>query len=239
MVMRFLLLCLVLLPLSAYGSSADIPSSPRSREVIGRIAPVMKKALLKKGLSLGSPIFIRIFKEEEELEVWVRNGRAFELFKTYGICYFSGSLGPKTRQGDIQSPEGFYFVRPSQLNPLSRFHLSFNIGYPNAYERLRGWTGSALMVHGNCVSIGCYAMTDKVIEELFTLADAALRNGQPFFRVHIFPFRMIPENIGLHSDSRWYGFWKNLKEGFDLFERERIPPNVTVRNGNYHFETIQ
>jgi len=218
--------------------SADIPSSARSRKAIGRVTPSLKQALREKGLSFGSPIFIRIFKDEGELEVWVRDSRTFKLFKKYSICYFSGSLGPKTRRGDLQSPEGFYYVRPSQLNPYSQFHLSFNIGYPNAYEIAHGWTGGSLMVHGDCVSIGCYAMTDRVIEEIYTLADAAFRNGQPFFRVHIFPFRMTSENMGMHSSSRWYNFWKNLKEGYDLFEHEKRPPDVNVRNKRYHFRLL-
>lgn len=229
---------LILILFSATGSTADIPSSIRSRNAIKRVTPTLKQALREKGLSPGSPIFIRIFKEEGDLEMWVRDTRAFKLFKTYRICYFSGSLGPKTRQGDLQSPEGFYFVKPSQLNPYSRFHLSFNIGYPNAYEKARGWTGGSLMVHGDCVSIGCYAMTDSGIDEIYALADAAFRNGQPFFRVHIFPFRMTRENMGLHSDSKWYGFWKNLKEGYDLFERKKRPLDVTVKNGRYHFRQL-
>jgi murein L,D-transpeptidase YafK len=122
------------------------------------------------------------------------------------------------------------------MNPLSNYHLSFNLGYPNSYDRLHGRTGSALMVHGSCVSIGCYAMTDKGIEEIFTLADAALCNGQPFFRVHIFPFPMTEENMRKHVNSKWYEFWKNLKEGYDFFEEGgHNPPNVEVKNKQYVF----
>ena len=177
------------------GAAEPPPENSRSRAAIDRVRPALVAALEADGLSLGAPIFLRIFKQENELEVWLENGSSFELFRTYPICKYSGSLGPKLQQGDWQAPEGFYFVRPRQMNPSSRFHLSFNLGYPNAYDRAHGRTGDFLMVHGRCVSVGCYAMTDPVIDEIWTLADAAFRGGQPFFRVHIFPFRMTPENM--------------------------------------------
>lgn len=159
----------------------------------------------------------------------------FELFKTYEICAFSGDLGPKQKKGDWQSPEGFYFVRDSQLNPFSKFHLSFNIGYPNNYDRAFGRTGSALMVHGDCVSAGCFAMTDKQVNEIYTLAEAALRNGQSYFKVHIFPFRMTEENMEKFQNSQWVYFWRNLKEGYDLFEKNNIPPETWVEDKRYVF----
>lgn len=215
----------------------NIPSSARSRQAITKVKPRLELELKQKGLQYGAPIFIRIFKEEKVLEVWLRQGDHFALFKTYPICmYGSGGLGPKLRQGDGKAPEGFYFVTPRQLNPLSRFHLSFNLGYPNQYDRSHHRTGSALMVHGDCVSIGCYAMTDSTIEEIYAMADAALRNGQPFFWVHIFPFRITSENMKKHADPHWYPFWQNLKEGYDFFElHDHIPPNVHVRNERYVF----
>jgi murein L,D-transpeptidase YafK len=179
---------------------------------------------------------MRIFKELRELEVWCENGSRFVLFKTYAVCSISGHLGPKLRVGDGQGPEGFYFVTPVQLNPGSRFHLSFNLGYPNAYDRAHHRTGGALMVHGNCVSDGCYAMTDRGIEEIYVLADAALRGGQSFFRVHVFPFRMTDDNMMRHRYSEWSGFWANLNEGYEFFERTGRPPNVEVEAGRYVFE---
>ncbi|MEW6078699.1 MAG: murein L,D-transpeptidase family protein [Thermodesulfobacteriota bacterium] len=218
--------------------SADLPSSRRSEDAIAKVKPVLEQELKDKGLNFGSPIYIRIFKETGELELWVKNSERFELFKTYEICFYSGGLGPKLMSGDQQSPEGFYFVKATQLNPNSQFHLSFNIGYPNAYDRVHGRTGSALMVHGNCVSIGCYAMTNKKIEEIYAMADAALRNEQPFFRVHIFPFRMTEINMNIHKQSEWFNFWENLKEGYDIFEAQKIPPNVLVKNKKYVFEKI-
>jgi murein L,D-transpeptidase YafK len=202
---------------------------------VNRVAPALKAELQAKGMQFGSPIFIRVFKQSRELEVWVENAGGFRLFKTHEICTFSGELGPKLRAGDRQSPEGFYFVNPGRMNPSSRFHLSFNLGYPNAYDRAHNRTGSALMVHGNCVSIGCYAMTDKRIEEIYALAEAALAKGQPLFRVHVFPFRMTSENLDRHKGSTWYDFWMNLKGGFDFFERTGRPPNVEVKNQLYVF----
>lgn len=188
------------------------------------------------GLEYGKPIFIRIFKASKELELWIWDGAIFRLFKTYEICSFSGELGPKTRQGDRQAPEGFYFVGPNNLNPWSSYHLSFDLGYPNAFERAHGYTGSALMVHGKCVSIGCYAMTDAYINEIYALAQSAFENGQSFFRVHAFPFRMEDSTLRKYNFHQWYSFWQNLKPGYDYFNEERIPPNVVVRGGIYRFE---
>jgi murein L,D-transpeptidase YafK len=219
-------------------SSKEPPSSARSREAIGRVRPELERQLVEKGASYGSPVFMRVFKEEAELEVWVDTGDRFILFRTYEICAASGTLGPKQRRGDGQCPEGFYYVSPTGLNPHSTFHLSFDIGYPNEYDRQLRRTGSAIMVHGDCVSIGCFAMTDAGIEEIYALADAALRGGQPFFRVHVFPFRMTRRNMEAHRDSEWYGFWRNLKEGYDYFEAEGRPPDVRVARGRYVFASL-
>ena len=185
--------------------------------------------------TVGSPILVRIFKEEKMLEVWMLKGDQYARYKAFPICFHSGELGPKLREGDRQSPEGFYQVFPASLNPNSRYHLSFNLGYPNAYDRSHGRTGGYLMVHGGCVSRGCYAMTDERIEEIYALADAALQNGQPFFQVHSFPFRMTEDNMRRHQDSPWYGFWQNLKEGYDLFESYKQPPIVSVQDKQYAF----
>lgn len=218
------------------GHASDTPSSKRSQKAIAKVEPDLKAALKAKGLRFGAPVFMRIFKEESELEVWVQNGERFDLFRVYPICTYSGALGPKQKTGDEQAPEGFYYVPPSRMNPHSRFHLSFNLGYPNTYDRAHKRTGSYLMVHGNCVSIGCYAMTDEKIEEIYALADAALREGQTYFRVHAFPFRMTDANMQRHRDSDWYDFWLNLKTGYDLFEENKIPPSVDVKNKKYTFD---
>lgn len=202
-------------------------------EIRQRVEPELRRQVASAGLAYGAPIFIRIFKQSDELELWVKKRSTYALFKTYPICTWSGDLGPKLRQGDHQSPEGFYFVTPAAMNPNSSYHLSFNLGYPNAYDRSHGRTGDFLMVHGNCVSIGCYAMTDKGIEEIYLLAAAAFSGGQPFFRVHIFPFRMTTENLRLQRRSQWSSFWENLKEGYDLFERYHVPPHASVTGGMY------
>lgn len=217
-------------------NAQKVPSSARSLEVRQRVAPLLVRDLAATGMSYGAPVFMRIFKEERELELWVEKGGKFERFRTYRIAAMSGSLGPKLKEGDGQAPEGFYAVRPAQMNPSSSYHLSFNLGYPNAYDRAHGRDGSSLMVHGSWVSVGCYAMTDSKIEEIFTLADAALRKGQPFFRVHCFPFRMTDENMTSHADSEWIDFWKNLKQGYDAFEKTRKVPNVVVKGKVYQVE---
>jgi len=234
----FVLVCVLFSSnLEAQNESQDaIPSSARSLKAIERKQPVISALLEERSMSLGSQVFIRIFKQESELEVWLQNAAGtFSLFKTYPICTFSGELGPKEKEGDMQSPEGFYFVTPRRLNPWSQFHLSFNLGYPNTFDRSHKRTGSALMVHGNCVSIGCYAMTDDGIEEIYTLINAALEEGQPFFRVHAFPFKMTAENMVHHKQHKWFRFWQNLKEGYDWFEENQLPPNVEVANKRYIF----
>lgn len=214
----------------------EIPTSARAEKSIASVEPALRKELLEKGLEYGAPIFIRIFKDPGVLEVWVEsNDGTFINFKNYDICTFSGKLGPKLKQGDNQSPEGFYFVNAGRLNPWSSFHLSFNLGYPNKYDRDHGRTGSALMVHGNCVSIGCYAMTDAYINEIYALSVAALKSGQTFFRVHSFPFKLESEVLSKYSSSQWHPFWLNLKEGYDYFNKYKRPPNVEVSNGKYVF----
>ncbi len=213
------------------------PQSERSQGIIARKTPTLHHDFSQASLTLGAPIFIRIFKESHELELWVKQERDFVLFKSYPIAYFSGTLGPKLREGDEQAPEGFYYVAPSRMNPKSKFHLSFNIGYPNLYDHTHQRTGSAIMVHGNTVSIGCFAMTDPLIEEIYTIADHALNAGQHFFRVHIFPFRMTKENMARYAQSPHFAFWKNLQEGYMFFEQKHRPPNVIVDHNQYVFES--
>ncbi|MEW6520815.1 MAG: murein L,D-transpeptidase family protein [Thermodesulfobacteriota bacterium] len=223
-----LFVCLAFLP-----ARAEILTSETSLSVCQKVAPLLETELSELGVDLGNPIFIRIFKESRELELWVQQDEEYRLFKTYAICNLSGKLGPKLKEGDEQSPEGFYAVSERQLNPNSRYHLSFDIGYPNTYDKLRGRTGSALMIHGDCISVGCFAMTDSRIEEIYTLAQEALRNGQGFFRVHIFPFRMTEANMKKHKRSKWFSFWQNLKEGYDYFEQTKMPPQINVKGKRY------
>ena len=216
-------------------AEARFRSSRRSRRALARVRPKLARELKRKGLRLGSPIFVRIFKRPPVLEMWVKRGAKFRLFRSYRICALDPRLGPKVRRYDGRSPEGFYFVNPGRMNPWSSYHLSMDVGYPNRYDRHHGRTGSALMIHGQCVTAGCYAMTNRYINEIWAMADAALRGGQRFFRVHVFPFRLTAANLRRHRRSRWYGFWRNLRAGYVYFERRRRPPDVRVRRGKYVF----
>lgn len=202
--------------------------APIPRQVLERIAAI--------GSTPASPIYIRLFKEESEFEIWKRRSDGtYALLDTYEICTYSGVLGPKLQEGDRQAPEGFYAVTPAQMNPNSVEHLSFNIGFPNAFDQALGRTGSHLMVHGGCSSAGCYAMTDEVVEIIYALAREAFRGGQRSFAIHAFPFRMTPENLARHVDNPNFDFWLMLKEGYDHFEVTRRVPEVAVCDYRYVF----
>ena len=190
-------------------------------------------------MNLNSPIMMRIFKEEGVLEVWKQktNGR-YGLAASYPICKWSGKLGPKFTEGDRQAPEGFYEIRPVQMNPNSDYYLSFNIGYPNAFDRAHGRTGSNLMVHGACSSAGCYSMSDEEVAQIWAFARDAFRGGQTGFQIEAFPFRMTPANMARYKDDPNFDFWKNLKEGYDWFEITHMPPKVDVCDGHYVFNQV-
>jgi murein L,D-transpeptidase YafK len=199
--------------------------------------PISKDTMMllgKKGMSPASPLYVRIFKEESELEVWKQrdDGRYYH-FKTYPICNYSGDLGPKQKIGDKQSPEGFYAVPRHQMNPNSQFHLAFNLGFPNAYDKAHNRTGDFLMVHGKCKSAGCYAMTDALIEEIYALARESFIGGQDTIAVHAFPYRMTDANLARHKTNAHYAFWTTLKQGYDYFETSRQVPPVVVCNKQY------
>ncbi|MDH5721973.1 MAG: murein L,D-transpeptidase [Alphaproteobacteria bacterium] len=188
-----------------------------------------------KGLTLGSQLYIRAFKSEMEMEVWAQNPYTgtYKLFKTYPICNKSGVLGPKLKEGDLQTPEGFYDVTEDRMNPNSKYYLSFNIGFPNAYDKAHKRTGSLLMVHGSCVSQGCLAMTDQNIGEIYLLVEQNFKHGIESVPVHIFPFRMTHENMMLRNGSPWQPFWRDLKAGYDFFEEYNRPPVISIRNKKY------
>ena len=209
----------------------------REKDAITRRSPRLSSELEAQGLKMGSPVYIRIFKESRELEMWMLHEAegTFQHIRTWKIAAMSGRLGPKLAEGDMQAPEGFYYVTPAQMKPDSAFHLAFNIGYPNTYDRAHKRTGSFIMVHGNRVSAGCFAMTDYWIEEIYTLCTQALKNGQPYFRVHVFPFRMTEERLTKETSSQWHSFWRNLKGGYDWFEEKKTPPNTTVEDKIYIF----
>jgi murein L,D-transpeptidase YafK len=199
--------------------------------------PQLTAALQAQYLQPGTPMYARVFKEEAVLELWVRANRTglYQLFKTYPICAFSGQLGPKLKEGDLQAPEGFYEITQERLVPGSQYHLAMNIGFPNEYDMNQGRTGSKLMIHGDCKSEGCFAMTNAAIEEIYVLVEQSLKGGQQSVPVHVFPFRMTDENIQRYVTSQWLDFWLNIKHGYDLFEETRIPPAVQVLNTRYVF----
>lgn len=209
------------------------PPADRLEVVLDRIVPRLESELAAKGFRLGLPVFIRIFKLPGELEVWLGKNDRFHLFKSYPICSYSGYLGPKLREGDWQSPEGFYGVTAEKLNPQSSYHLSFNIGYPNEFDRTLKRNGGNIMVHGSCSSMGCFAMTDYRIEEIYTLVHAAIAGGQNSVAVHVFPFPLTAANLEKFRLSPWFGFWSNLREGFELFERTGQVPEIKVADGRY------
>lgn len=232
---------------------SDVPESEKSLEVRKRQLGTSQKpgplslALNAAGFAAGDAVFIRIFKQQIAptyylkpggkgvLEVWLqkKSDSNFSLFRTYEIAALSGDLGPKLEEGDRQAPEGFYAVVPGLLNPNSQYHLSMNIGYPNAYDVYHGRTGSYIMIHGSVVSIGCFAMTDPFIEEIYTLVESAFLNRQKKIAVHVFPFPLTTENMDEVVTLPWYSFWQNLKEGYDYFEDHKTVPQMKVSNGEY------
>lgn len=209
--------------------------------IIAESLPPFHRELLRRdlgaaGFAMGDPAFVRIFKRERRLELWMQHGDGpFRLFRSYHICCFSGELGPKLREGDLQAPEGFYRVGRRQLNPASRHHRAFNLGFPNACDRQLGRTGSALMVHGGCSSTGCYAITDASIDEVYAVVEAALEQDQQAVDVHAYPFMPTASALAAEQDHPWYGFWCNLQQGCELFEQDGRPPAIAARDGAYVF----
>jgi len=203
-------------------------NQPLKQETVHKLASM--------GSSPGAAMVVRIFKESSELEVWKQtSGGGFKLFKTYEICAWSGGLGPKIKEGDRQSPEGFYTVTPGLMNPNSSYYLAFNTGFPNKFDRAYGRTGSDLMVHGDCSSRGCYSMTDESIAEIYALARESFSGGNASFQLQIFPFRMTPKNLARHASDPNMSFWKDIKEGYDRFEISKAPPSWDVCNKEYVF----
>ncbi len=229
------------LVLAALGVAGCTDSSVKNlSEVANKQLPDSILAEMKaKGMLRNSSVMARIFKEEGKLEIWKAktNGR-YDMVASYDICKWSGKLGPKFTEGDRQAPEGFYTVRPSQMNPNSNYHLAFNIGYPNAFDRANGRTGSNLMVHGACSSSGCYSMTDAQIEQIYAFGRDAFQGGQTEFQIQAFPFRMTAANMARYRNDPNYEFWKMLKVGYDQFEITRVPPKVDVCEKRYVFNQI-
>jgi len=191
-------------------------------------------------------IYIRGFKHEEKLEVWVQAdyGESYRLFREYDFCTNSGVLGPKRRQGDFQIPEGFYFI--NRFNPNSNYFLSLKINYPNtsdATNSQHGNLGGQIFIHGSCQSIGCIPITDSGIMEVYLICMKVRTNGQLDIPVHIFPFKFErQENEAMAvtgdylKDAILVNFWNEIEKGYYYFEQYRQPPFVVIdRRGNYHF----
>ncbi|KEY60650.1 peptidoglycan meso-diaminopimelic acid protein amidase [Serratia sp. DD3] len=194
-------------------------------------APPQEPVVKQK--TLGSPVYIQIFKEERRLELYTQVGNEFRLMNSFPICNFSGGLGPKRREGDLKSPEGFYNITARNLKPNSKFYRAINIGFPNDYDKAQGYSGAYLMIHGECKSIGCYAMTNTYMDEIYRYVDAAFAYGQGQVNINIYPFRMTEENLQRHRSSDHIAFWRQLKPGYDYFVKHHRPPAVNVSNGQY------
>ena len=219
------------------GCNSDEISLANNAKANQPVPPKLLAEMVSQNMDLQSPILMRLFKQEAVLEVWKqdRSGR-FALLKTYPICRWSGDLGPKVREGDRQAPEGFYSITPAQMNPQSAYYLSFNTGFPNAYDRALGRSGSQLMVHGDCSSRGCYAMTDEQIAEIYALGRDSFFGGQRAFQFEAFPFRMTPINMARHRNNPNMPFWRMIKEGYDDFEVTRQEPKVDFCEKRYVFD---
>ncbi len=222
------------------GCNGDEISLANNAKANQPVPPKLIADMTAKDMDLQSPILVRLFKQEAELEVWKqdRSGR-FALLKTYPICRWSGDLGPKVREGDRQAPEGFYSITPAQMNPQSAYYLSFNTGYPNAFDKALGRSGSQLMVHGDCSSRGCYAMTDEQIAEIYSLGRESFFGGQRAFQLQAYPFRMTPINMAKHRNNPNMPFWKMIKEGYDHFEVTRQEPKVDFCEKKYVFDAVK
>jgi murein L,D-transpeptidase YafK len=201
------------------------------------LSPEMLALLQQKNMPKDSPILIRIFKEESELEVWKQDTTGqYQLLKVYPICRWSGELGPKKTEGDRQAPEGFYAITPGLMNPNSNYYLAINIGFPNAYDKANGYSGAFLMIHGDCSSRGCYAMTDEQIGEIYSLARDSFLGGEKSFQIQAYPFRLTPANLARHRTNPNMPFWMMLKEGNDHFEVTHLEPKVDVCDRHYVFD---
>ena len=218
--------------LAGCGGGAPVTSGRHMQPLSERMLATLKEKHMEKD----SPILMRVFKEEAELEVWKQDdsGR-FALLRTYPICRWSGELGPKFKTGDRQAPEGFYAITPGLMNPDSSQYLAINTGFPNAYDRANSRTGAFLMIHGGCSSAGCYAMTDEQIAEIYALGREAFFGGQRSFQLQAYPFRMTPLNMARHRNSPHLAFWKMIKEGHDHFEVTHLEPKVDVCEKRYVF----
>lgn len=219
--------------LSGCQETATLPQVGKATQELPK---KVQDKMVAKNMEKYSPILVRVFKEESLVEIWkqTRTGK-YDLIASYNICKWSGKLGPKYMEGDRQAPEGFYTIRPSQMNPNSNYYLAFNIGFPNAYDQVNGRTGQHLMVHGACSSSGCYSMSDENVAQIYAFGRDSFKGGQREFQLQAFPFRMTAANMARYRKDPNYKFWTMLKEGYDIFEVTRKPPKVDVCEKRYVF----
>ena len=237
----------VVVPVWAYAFGATVTERPGQKPEIAEAvrpggpaddgrAEKLNARLAKAGLARGAPVLMRIFKEESRLELWMLKGERFEKFSTYPICRWKGILGPKIVEGDKQSPEGFYSFSQESLVWQGRWFRGVNLNFPNTLDRAHNRTGSGILIHGGCSSIGCFAMTDSIIDEVFDITVAAFAAGQSRVQVHVFPFQMTKANLTRHAKNPWAGFWNDLKPASDLFVATQVPPRIGVCDGRYVME---
>jgi murein L,D-transpeptidase YafK len=221
-----------LTPVTCLGEDSTQLPSRATKAVPPELLSMFRQTKMPKH----SPILLRIFKEEAELEVWKQDttGR-FQILKIFPICRWSGDLGPKLHEGDRQAPEGFYTITPELMNPNSNFYLAINTGFPNSFDKAKNRDGSLLMIHGDCSSSGCYAMTDEQMGDIYSLARDSLV-GRPSFQIQAYPFRLTPANLARHRNNPNLAFWKMLKVGNDHFEATQLEPKVDVCNRLYVFD---
>ncbi len=216
---------------------------PRVASAMQLKEDTLKKQFAKAGLQWPArQIYIRSFKYDSQLEVWVRNNddETFKLFKTYRVCALAGTLGPKRMQGDYQVPEGFYYV--NKFIPNSEYNLALSINYPNISDKILSdgqRPGSGIYIHGSCITVGCIPIMDQ-IQDLYILAANAKNNGQDFIPVHIFPVRFNNPNSAdyldklIRDDEELQVFEKKLKEAYDYFEKEKKLPLISInKKGEY------
>jgi murein L,D-transpeptidase YafK len=218
--------------------------SSRTETKFSRVSDSLKKQFEAKKLTWPpEEIYIRSFKFDRQLEVWVKGNKkeAFKLFKSYKVCMQSGSIGPKRMEGDYQMPEGFYYI--NEFNPNSNYHLALGLNYPNASDKILSDSlrpGSAIYIHGGCVSTGCIAISDGPIEELYLVASSAREQGQEFIPVHVFPIKYNNKRSfeylaqATKDNQQLQKFAITLKSAFDYFEEKKQLPVIMVNKcGNY------
>jgi murein L,D-transpeptidase YafK len=238
--MQFRLVCVLLGALAFLTAGFQDATAARRNERSSALTAVARETLLAaefaaKGLKLGSPVFIRIYKQTSKMELWVQQGSRYVLFKTFGICRWAGGLGPKMYEGDRQSPEGLYHISSEDLIVNPRWHRAMNINYPNRFDVINGRGGSGILIHGKCGSVGCFAIQDGNVEEVYDAVRAALHKGQARIPVLALPFRFAKYAPARGDTLKMNDFWTDLRRADLLFDRDRLPPTAYVCDGRYYF----